>query len=161
MINVDKTLLATLNQKFGELRYQGKNNSKEFRAILSLIIVHDLLEWSVELGTKETVIQKLKELENFLLLHNSSFNIEYTFDDDPYVNVNTPQNIDTWKRVWDSKDSIQIPHYQKYIPCTTEECSPARVYEVGLGTVKDFFVHQIDTPDNWIKVELGTLKNLI
>jgi len=90
MIDVDKTLLATLNQKFGELRYQGKNNSKEFRAILSLVIIHDLLEWSVELGAKETVIQKLKELENSLLLHNSSFNLEYTFEDDPYVNVNTP-----------------------------------------------------------------------
>jgi len=47
------------------------------------------------------------------------------------------------------------------MPCTNEECSPARVYEVGLGTVKDFFIHPIDTPDNWIKVELGTVKNLI
>lgn len=108
MIDVNKTLLATLNQKFGELRYQGKNNSKEFRAVLSLIIVHDLLEWSVELGNKK-VVKKLKEIENSLLLHNPSFNIEYTCDDDPYVNVNTPQNIDTWKRVWDSSNAIGIP----------------------------------------------------
>lgn len=89
MIDVNKTLLATLNQKFGELRYQGKNNGKEFRAILSLIIVHDLLEWSVELGNKK-VIKKLKEIENSLLLHNPCFNIKYTCDNDPYVNVNTP-----------------------------------------------------------------------
>lgn len=144
MIDVDKTLLATLKQKFGELRYQGKNNSKEFKAIISLIIIHDLLEWSVALGAKELIIQKLKELENFVLLHNPSFNIAYTFDDDPYVNVNTPQNIDTWKRIWDSKDSIQISPYAKYLPCNNNECKPARVYEVGLGTVKDLFVNSID-----------------
>jgi hypothetical protein len=32
---------------------------------------------------------------------------------------------------------------------------------VELGEVKDFFIHPADTPDDWIRIELGTLKNLI
>ena len=139
MIDVNKTLLETLRKKFGELRYQGRNNSKEFKALLLLLIIHDTLEWGVAVGDKEQTVKKLKQLESSFIVQNGSFDIEYTFDSDPYVNVNTPQNIDTWKRVWDSQNIIDITDTFTPISDIPEGYVP--IYEIVLEDI----IPDIDT----------------
>jgi hypothetical protein len=39
------------------------------------------------------------------------------------VNVNTPQSIDTWKRVWDSKNVFQFDPTTSFQPCVEEGCT--------------------------------------
>jgi hypothetical protein len=44
-----------------------------------------------------------------------------------YVNVNTPQSNDTWKRVWDSAHCITVPDNYKFLDCPRSECQlPSR-----------------------------------
>jgi hypothetical protein len=44
-----------------------------------------------------------------LIKCNSAFNVQYADTLSAYVNVNTPQSGDTWKRVWDSQTSTVFP----------------------------------------------------
>lgn len=56
-----------------------------------------------------------------------------------YTNVNTPQTIDTWKRVWDSGHVTKIPDSQIFIPCTTPDCSstPRSLIKVDTIIIKE------------------------
>lgn len=159
MIDIDKTIYKNVLNKINQLRYQAKSDTKAFKSILKLIFVNDMIEWASQ--APEEVKEKLHKIQQQLILCNAHITPEYEDTSLAYTNVNTPQTTDTWKRVWDTDNAIKIPSYEKYISCSEDGCKPARVYEVGLGTVKDFFIHPIDTPSDWVKVELGTLKNLI
>lgn len=159
MINVDKTIYKNVLDVVNRMRYQADNDKNAFKAILQLVFINDMIEWASQ--EPEEVKEKLLKKQQSLILCNSHINPEYIDTSLAYTNVNTPQTTDTWKRVWDSEKAIQVPSYEKYMPCSELGCNPARVYEVELGEVKDFFIHPVDTPDDWIRIELGTLKNLI
>ena len=159
MIDVDKTIYKNVLDVVNRMRYQADSNKNAFKAILQLIFVNDMIEWASQ--EPEEVKEKLHKIQQQLILCNAHITPEYEDTSLAYTNVNTPQTTDTWKRVWDSDNAIKIPSYEKYIPCSEDGCKPARVYEVGLGTVKDFFAHSTDATSDWIQVELGTLKNLI
>jgi hypothetical protein len=46
MIDVNKTIYTSLIDKIQRLRYQAQDSPKDFKSILHLIILTDILEWS-------------------------------------------------------------------------------------------------------------------
>ena len=57
------------------------------------------------------------------ILCNPAFSKQYIDSETAYVNVNTPQSNSTWKRVWDSKEILQLPE-RIMVGCSGEECDP-------------------------------------
>lgn len=111
MINVDETIYKNEVDKINLLRYQAKDDIKGFKAILSLIILSDMIEWSEYLDTPHRIVKKLVDKQTDLILHNSCI-IPYYFNDSRvYTNVNTPQSNNTWKRVWDCNEVITALKY--------------------------------------------------
>lgn len=46
MIDVNKTIYTSLIDKIQRLRYQAQDSPQDFKSILRLIILSDILEWS-------------------------------------------------------------------------------------------------------------------
>jgi hypothetical protein len=55
MIDVDKTIYISLIDKIRKLRYQAQDNPQDFKSILRLIILSDILEWSEGLNLPQSL----------------------------------------------------------------------------------------------------------
>lgn len=121
MIDIDKTIYKNVLNKINQLRYQAKSDTKAFKQILKLIFVNDMIEWASQ--APEEVKEKLHKIQQQLILCNAHITPEYEDTSLAYTNVNTPQTTDTWKRVWDSYNKIEITDDDIYTPCTESDCS--------------------------------------
>lgn len=101
MLDVDKTIFSSVIDALGQLRYQAKDDPKRFKAILTLIIMNDMLEWAFGQTDNHCILEKLEDMRHRFILCNTAFKQEYTDNLSTYVNVNIPQTSATWKRVWD------------------------------------------------------------
>ena len=115
MIDVKKTITSSIKYYLMKLMKLGDNNLKVFKKIIYLIILDDIYEWSAYLDKPQPMMKKLKEMRINFIISNPEFIIEknllafknafgetYVIKNlQPYVNVNTPQNNDTYKRIWD------------------------------------------------------------
>lgn len=149
MINVDKTIYTSLIDKIQKLRYQAQDNPQDFKSILRLIILSDILEWSegidllmdVPTWSKnpefaQSLQEKLLQKQIDLILCNPVFKVQYSDTSTAYVNVNTAQNNSTWKRVWDSPNAIQVDESDIGI-CRDQLCIPS-FYKLAQIEVKEF-----------------------
>lgn len=107
MIDVKATILSTIKDRIARLRFLGRNDSKVFKKILHLIVLDDLYDWSIWLEDEKETQIKIKEARTQYILDNCEFDIKNTKFMPFYINVNTPQTNDTWKRIWDDP-SIKI-----------------------------------------------------
>lgn len=108
MIDVKATILQTLIKQFNKLRKLAVNEPAAFKKILHLIILDDMYDWGVYLGVDDCELKELAEMRKDYILCNSLFKMQDSCRMNPYVNVNLPQNNDTWKRVWDAPDVLEI-----------------------------------------------------
>lgn len=106
MIDVDKTIYISLIDKVRKLRYQAQDNPQDFKSILRLIILSDILEWSKGLDLPQSLQESLIQKQVDMILCNPAFKVQYADTSTAYVNVNTAQTNSTWKRVWDSKYGV-------------------------------------------------------
>lgn len=104
---INSTIQQSIIDNFGKLRYQAKDDPKAFKDILKVMMLDDIIEWSasvLDCGRDLHYVQtKLRDLQTKFILCNPAFSKQYIDSETAYVNVNTPQSIDTWKRVWDSE----------------------------------------------------------
>lgn len=120
MIDVKATILQTIKVQFNKLRKLAINEPKNFKKILWLVIMDDLYDWGVYLGVDGCTLEKLAEKRKDFILCNSIFNIKDAPMMHPYINVNTPQTNDTWKRSWDAPDLIVLNEH--FEPISGETC---------------------------------------
>lgn len=132
MLDVDKTIYSSVIDALGQLRYQAKDDPKRFKAILTLIIMNDMLEWAFGQTDNHCILEKLEDMRHRFILCNTAFKQEYTDNLSTYVNVNTPQTSATWKRVWDvaGREGVnyispvdKLPLVGEESPC--EQCDQA------------------------------------
>lgn len=104
MIDIKTTIYKNIVDKINYMRYQAVDNPATFKTIMGLVVLDFMIEW-VE-GTDEFhhILQALIEKRQNILTHNSCINPVYADTSTAYVNVNTPQTNETWKRVWDAED---------------------------------------------------------
>lgn len=106
MIDVKGTIYKSINDAFGMLRYQAKDDPKAFRSILEVSMVDYMLHWASGLLEPQENLQKLVDLRHDLLMCNSAFKLQHLDNSTAYVNVNTPQSNADWKRVWDAHNVL-------------------------------------------------------
>ena len=113
MINVKATIFNTLKTTFDKMRFLGDNNKKLLKKIMFLIVLDDLYDWSNYLDENQSIQKRLQEMRTQFILCNREFEIcRFPFKQ-YYVNINTPQSNDTWKRVWDAPDLIVIDDIER------------------------------------------------
>lgn len=108
MIDVETTLLKTINKAFNNLRYLGQTNPRLFRSILEVCIIQNLIEWSNGFSIVPTAIKEaLRDRQDYILLHNCGFDITQ-LKDHVYVSANVPMpgNNDFWKLLSDSPTKV-------------------------------------------------------
>jgi hypothetical protein len=115
MIDVKSTIYKSINDAFGKLRYQAKDDPKVFRLILEVSMVDYMLHWAAGMLEPQENLQKLVELRHDLLMCNSALKLQHIDNSTAYVNVNTPQSNADWKRVWDA--GTFIPDNLHVEPC--------------------------------------------
>ena len=109
MIDYNKTILNNIRDRINKMRFLGKQSPEDLKVILSLIIVSDLQEWSVYRKDSEAIYNALQKIKDDILFCHKEINLAYCDEMmGHYMNVNTPQNIDTWTRMWDRNDVIII-----------------------------------------------------
>lgn len=136
MIDVDKTIYISLIDKIQKLRYQAQDNPQDFKSILRLIILTDILEWSEGLDLPQALQEKLIQKQIDMILCNPAFKVQYKETSTAYVNVNTAQTNSTWKRVWDSPNITQIDK-EDIGTCQNEFCIPA-LFQIVQIEIKEF-----------------------
>ena len=126
MVDIHSTIYTSLNNAFGKLRYQAKDDSKAFKAIIQAIMLDDMIEWAAGLAEPESVLQTLVDKRLDLIKCNSAFNIQYQDSKPIYINVNIPQSNDTWKRVWDGKNVVMTDLI--FTPCKDDGCQDSTTW---------------------------------
>lgn len=120
MIDVKGTIYKSINDVFGMLRYQAKDDPKAFRSILEVSMVDYMLHWASGMLEPQENLQKLVDLRHDLLMCNSALKLQHIDNSTAYVNVNTPQSNADWKRVWDA--GTFIPDNLHLEPCDEDNC---------------------------------------
>jgi hypothetical protein len=133
MIDVKSTVYKSINDAFGKLRYQAKDDPKAFRSMLEVSIVDYMLHWASGMLEPQAHLQKLVDLRHDLLMCNPALRIQHIDSTTAYVNVNTPQSNDDWKRVWDSQNIIDITDTFTPISDIPEGYIP--IYEIVLEDI--------------------------
>lgn len=136
MIDVDKTIYISLIDKIRKLRYQAQDNPQDFKSILRLIILSDILEWSEGLNLPQSLQEQLIQKQVDMILCNPAFKVQYADTSMAYVNVNTAQTNSTWKRVWDSPNATQVNESNIGI-CRDQLCLSS-FYTLAQIEVKEF-----------------------
>lgn len=131
MINVKDTIYSTIKDRVDKLRFLAVNDAKAFKKILYLIIMDDVYDWSSYIGGSQKVQDIIQHLRYDFIRHNEEFLIERDIDASMYVNVNTPQTNNTWKRVWDDPNVVLVKG--AFTPSTTpQKFVPDPSCEVGI-----------------------------
>lgn len=116
MINVKSTIFNTLKLAFDRMRLLGDNDTQLLKKIMFLIVLDDIYDWSDYLDENQSIQKRLQELRTNFILCNPEFDVcRFPFNQS-YINVNTPQTNNTWKRVWDSEHTVFVDYAEKIIP---------------------------------------------
>lgn len=114
MIDVGQTLFSTIQEKIDRLRFLADNDTSAFKKILYVIILRDLAEWTKFKGDDQCTYSKLNKKIDEFILRNPEFIIERANSLNLYTNVNTPQTIHTWQRVFDNQELKHANDVYKY-----------------------------------------------
>lgn len=110
MIDLDKTILKTIEENIKMQAFQAKDDSNTRRLVLSLIILQDLMEWCESKEDDNRTYKIIRDLQYKLIRNNYDvLNIVKDYFSDEilaYRNVNTPQTRYTWQRVFDKGTSV-------------------------------------------------------
>lgn len=116
MIDVKNTIIETIKDKLQKMRFLGQYDPITFKHILYLIVLDDIYDWSSYLDENQAIQKRLQELRTQFILNHGEFIIQTTSPNHFYVNTNTPQTNDTWKRVWDAPDVKIIESVSQIVP---------------------------------------------
>lgn len=164
IIDIKSTILQTIKNQFEKLRKLAVNDTHAFKKIINLIMLDDMYDWGVYLGVDECTLQRLAEIKKQFIFCNPIFSIQNTVVEHSYVNVNTPQNGDTWKRVWDSPNVTIVTNPGEPIVATSiPVCNRAQklhfitLTEEGVPNVNITTLTDCEKMDIYIDKESGKM----
>ena len=76
MIDVHKTITTTLKTRLDEVRFLARNNDKEFKKLLYLIVIDDIYKWAEYVNESQSIQKQLKELRMQYILRNCELNLQ-------------------------------------------------------------------------------------
>lgn len=136
MIDVKGTIYKSINDAFGMLRYQAKDDPKAFRSILEVSMVDYMLHWASGLLEPQENLQKLVDLRHDLLMCNPALKLQHLDNSTAYVNVNTPQSNADWKRVWDAHNVLSSEKDTTFTSiCRDDNCIPGSIRVIKVDDI--------------------------
>lgn len=108
MINVKRTVYDGINKKINDLRFLGKNDTKGFKQLISLVILDDLYDTADKLDWPQSLQKKLKQAR-LDLIQCGQFKIANEIPAKaPYASTNIPLTNVHWQRIWDSPKTVTM-----------------------------------------------------
>ena len=84
------------------LRYLGTDRKHDLRDIHTLNIIWDIYKQADWYGVSEEDKKTVRVVMDKIIMSNSELRLPSASTEKYYVNVNTPQNIWTWQRIYDN-----------------------------------------------------------
>lgn len=104
MVHIDKTIINTVEKSIKETSLQAKDNEKVNKLLMSLIILQDLISWSVNVKQKEQLVDMLVKYQNVIIARNPDCFKTFIIHSDDYTNVNIPDTEELWVRLSGEKN---------------------------------------------------------
>ena len=102
MNEVKNSIVSSITKHINELKYFAKDNKKAASDIMLLIIVDEIYDWAAYNNALQSEQLKIQKLRKQIIRNNTSL-VEPIFKTNIYYkNVNTPQTLYTWQRVYDA-----------------------------------------------------------
>ena len=102
MEEVKQSIVSTTVKYLRNLEYLAIDDKQLSNAVMALIIADEVFEWSDWAGTPSTEQQKLKKFRKDIIRNNPKIIEEMEITNESYKNINMPQTIYTWQRVYDN-----------------------------------------------------------
>lgn len=102
MEEVKQSIVSTTVKYLRNLEYLAIDDKQLSNAVMALIIADEVFEWSDWAGTSSTEQQKLKKFRKDIIRNNPKIIEEMEITNESYKNINMPQTIYTWQRVYDN-----------------------------------------------------------
>jgi len=108
MNEVKNSIVSSITKHINDLQYLAKDNPKAGSDILLLIIVDEVYDWAAYNQALQSEQLSLQKLRKQIIRNNDSL-IEPIFKTNIYYkNVNLPQTLYTWQRVYDSNNLVTV-----------------------------------------------------
>ena len=102
MEEIKQSIVSTTAKYLMNLEYLAIDDKQLSNAVMALIIADEVFEWSDWAGTPSTEQQKLKKFRKDIIRNNPKIIEEMEITNESYKNINMPQTIYTWQRVYDN-----------------------------------------------------------
>lgn len=106
--NTQISILLSIESYLNKLQYLASNNIQLANAIMFLIIVDFIYEWANWNDEDQQKQLELQFLRKKILLTNSELVDYIPLSNNYYKNINTPQTISTWQRIYDNPVVVTI-----------------------------------------------------
>ena len=110
MVHIDETIINTVEKSIKETSLQAKDNEKVNKLLMSLVILQDLISWSVNLKQKAQLVDMLVKYQNAIITRNPDCFKTFIIHSNDYTNVNIPDTEELWIRLSGEKNyKILLP----------------------------------------------------
>ena len=116
MEEIKQSIVSTTAKYLRNLEYLAIDDKKLSNDLMVLIIADEVFEWSDWAQTPSTEQQKLKKFRKDIIRNNPKIIEEMKITNEFYKNINMPQTIYTWQRVYDNVDVITVDDPSGVIP---------------------------------------------
>ena len=100
-----QSIIDNAQKMIYDLQYLGKNDRKTLLDITELKIINIIYQWAEWYHLEEVDRIKLERIMNKIILSNSNLKLPPITAGIHYSNVNTPENVRVWVRVYDNPNS--------------------------------------------------------
>lgn len=116
MEEVKQSLVSTIVKYLNNLRYLAVDDKPLANDLMVLLIADEIFDWASWAGMPSNEQLKLKKFRKNIIRNNPKIIEELEITNDYYKNVNTPQTIYTWQRVYDDVNVITVDDPSGVIP---------------------------------------------
>ena len=116
MSDIKNSIVTSISNYLYNLQYLARVNNATQANIMLLIIADEIYDWANWAGASQTEINKLKSFRKCIIQKDSKLVDVVQRTNDFYKNVNTPQTIYTWQRVYDNFDVVTVDDPSGVIP---------------------------------------------
>lgn len=108
MSDIKTSIYGSINSYTNKLTYLAKENKAMVNDLMLLVVLDQVYDWANWMNATQ---QNLMDLQNFIksVIRNNPDILNYrTQSNEYYKNVNTPQTIYTWQRLYDKANPTSI-----------------------------------------------------
>lgn len=102
MKEIKNSIVSSISQYLHNLQYLAKNSSKTTQDIMLLIICDKIYTWADWYQVSQNEQARLQNLRKTIINNNTDLVDDIILTNEFYKNVNTPQTINTWERIYDN-----------------------------------------------------------